>query len=140
MCVPGVHIRSNSESDCTAHSSVSNPGPTEKSKKAQSPLQGSASILRGRPIIGLPVPTPVQQEEVPCLLPPRFPGLPARPLTLGVGWARLTRACRSGVADTVASSRPCGSSCVTVVKKAGAGSAAEGKCAAAPFSSLCPRK
>lgn len=61
-------------------------------------------------------------------------------LTFGVGCARPTRACLSGVPATAASSRPWGSSWETAVKKAGAGRAVAGKCGAPLLSSLCPRK
>lgn len=67
-------------------------------------------------------------------------GVPGHWLTFGVGCARPTRVCLSGVPATAASSRPWGSSWDTAVKKAGAGRVAAGKCGAPPLSSLCPRK
>lgn len=60
--------------------------------------------------------------------------------TFGVGCARPTMACLSGVVATVLKSRLWGSSCVTVVKKGGPGREDPGKWAADPFTSLWPRK
>lgn len=135
---PGVH---SSESDFAAHQSLSIPVSTGKNEMPRAPCKAWPSTLRGLSIFYL-TPSQLRRNSCPPLHPLLSTGLhePIKPLTLGVGCARLTRVCRSGVADTAASSKPCGSSCVTAVKKAGAGSAAEGKCAAAPFSSLCPRK
>lgn len=57
-------------------------------------------------------------------------------VTFGVGCARPTMACLSGVLATVLISKVCGSSCVTVVKKGGPGREEPGKCAVDPLTSL----
>lgn len=73
--------------------------------------------------------------------PPRPPTqLPPRLVTFGVGCARPTMACLSGVVATALISRLCGSSCVTVVKKGGPGREDPGKCVDEPLTSLWPRK
>ncbi len=60
--------------------------------------------------------------------------------TFGVGCARPTMACLSGVVATALISRLWGSSCVTVVKKGGPGREDPGKWVDDPFTSLWPRK
>lgn len=60
--------------------------------------------------------------------------------TLGVGCARPTMACLSGVVATALISKLWGSSCVTVVKKGGPGREDPGKWVDDPFTSLWPRK
>lgn len=60
--------------------------------------------------------------------------------TFGVGCARPTMACLSGVVATVLISKLWGSSCVTVVKKGGPGREDPGKWVDDPFTSLWPRK
>lgn len=61
-------------------------------------------------------------------------------VTFGVGCARPTMACLSGVVATPLISRLWGSSCVTVVKKGGPGREDPGKCVDEPLTSLWPRK